>query len=267
MKTNLVFLLVAAFAATAWSEPVASTNAGKKVSHRMSRFDQINRKGYKVHGGALYEPSSKRGRVIFVNQQTKVGESNLVGVVGLITKNLPINLSVVKAEKGDVLPDVLKANKANFGIAVIDDPVSPAMLVAPEDHWASVNVAKLTAGENGKTVSEPFLEARVRKELLRAFAYLCGATSSQFNGNLMDVTDVGKLDSYGEFLPMDIVRRAQKHLDNAGVTPERITTYRSACEEGWAPKPTNDVQKAIWDMIHAKTTKPLKVKFDPKKGE
>ena len=36
-----------------------------------------------------------------------------------------------------------------------------------------------------------------------------------------------------------------------GITPYRRTTYREACQEGWAPQPTNDVQKAIWEQVKA----------------
>jgi hypothetical protein len=37
-----------------------------------------------------------------------------------------------------------------------------------------------------------------------------------------------------------------------GIKPARMTTYRKACEEGWAPMPTNSVQKAIWDEVKVK---------------
>ena len=47
----------------------------------------------------------------------------------------------------------------------------------------------------------------------------------------------------------------------------RRGTYRRACEQGWAPQPTNDVQKAIWAEFHTKPTEPMQIKFDPKKGE
>ena len=47
----------------------------------------------------------------------------------------------------------------------------------------------------------------------------------------------------------------------------RRTVYRKACEEGWAPQPTNDVQKAIWDKVHAMPTEPLKIKPETKKQE
>ena len=49
--------------------------------------------------------------------------------------------------------------------------------------------------------------------------------------------------------------------------PYRLTTYRKACEEGWANPPTNDVQKAIWDKVHALPTEPLKIKPEEKKTE
>jgi hypothetical protein len=36
--------------------------------------------------------------------------------------------------------------------------------------------------------------------------------------------------------------------------PLLTTTYRKACEEGWAPMPTNSIQKAIWEDVKAKKT-------------
>ena len=51
-----------------------------------------------------------------------------------------------------------------------------------------------------------------------------------------------------------------------GVTPGNIETYETACCQGWAPTPTNDLQKAIWDKVHAIPATPMKIEFDPKKG-
>ena len=41
----------------------------------------------------------------------------------------------------------------------------------------------------------------------------------------------------------------------------------SACREGWASAPTNDVQKAIWDKVRAIPDKPLTIEYDPKKDK
>jgi hypothetical protein len=34
-----------------------------------------------------------------------------------------------------------------------------------------------------------------------------------------------------------------------GIKATKSTTYRKACEEGWAPSPTNDIQKAVWAEV------------------
>ena len=50
-------------------------------------------------------------------------------------------------------------------------------------------------------------------------------------------------------------------LPELGVTPWKETTYKRACEEGWAPAPTNEYQKAVWDKVHAIPDQPLKIKY------
>ena len=47
----------------------------------------------------------------------------------------------------------------------------------------------------------------------------------------------------------------------------RPTTYAAACRMGWAPPPTNDIQRVIWDKVHAVPAKPMKIEFDPKTGK
>ena len=42
-------------------------------------------------------------------------------------------------------------------------------------------------------------------------------------------------------------------MSGQGMQPFRRTTYRNAVREGWAPAPTNDAQRAIWDAVKAQT--------------
>ena len=58
----------------------------------------------------------------------------------------------------------------------------------------------------------------------------------------------------------------QTYLEKLGVTKMEKTTYLRACKEGWAPAPTNEVQKRVWDKVHAAPRMPMKIEFDPKKG-
>jgi hypothetical protein len=74
------------------------------------------------------------------------------------------------------------------------------------------------------------------------------------------------LDLVEEFIPGDTAYACVARLIKVGVTPIRLVTYAKACKEGWAPQPTNDVQKAIWDKVHAMPATPMKIEFDPKKG-
>ena len=67
-------------------------------------------------------------------------------------------------------------------------------------------------------------------------------------------------------LPVDVLSRFRTYMEPLGVKPSILVPYRRACEEGWAPAPTNEYQKAIWDKVHAAPKNPMKIEFDPKKG-
>ena len=40
-----------------------------------------------------------------------------------------------------------------------------------------------------------------------------------------------------------------------GLASAKRVAYKKACQEGWAPAPTNDIQKAIWDKVMAEKAK------------
>jgi hypothetical protein len=58
-----------------------------------------------------------------------------------------------------------------------------------------------------------------------------------------------------------------ENLQALGMASERKVPYVKACKEGWAPAPTNEFQKAIWDKVHSTPKNPMKIEFDPKKGK
>ena len=55
-------------------------------------------------------------------------------------------------------------------------------------------------------------------------------------------------------------------LVSTKTVPQEVTTYKKACQEGWAPNPTNEWQQAIWDETRQLPTKPIKIEFDKAKG-
>ena len=206
-------------------------------------------------GGFVVKPGSQHGKILFVNMQKTIPASELREVTDVLGKDIRYNFVLAEGGEGDVT------------VRVVDDPAKPALLVAPEDGWAEVNVAKLGVGLKSEEARKKFLAARVRKEMIKAFAYACGAGGSQFQGNVLTAATVADLDFCKEFLPMDSYSAAMKKLAARGITPERRVPYRRACHEGWAPAPTNEIQKAIWDKVHAQPKNPMKIEFDPKKGK
>lgn len=148
-------------------------------------------------------------------------------------------------------------------IYVVDDGALPSVLVAPEDRWAAVNIVRL------KDSREQFFAMRVKKELVRTFAHLCGGATSNYQGGLSSpVSSVNDLDKIADYrMQVDVRERCVKYARAFGITPQITTTYLSACTHGVAPAPTNEYQKAIWDKVHELPKNPMRIKFDPKKGQ
>ena len=59
-------------------------------------------------------------------------------------------------------------------------------------------------------------------------------------------------------------------LAKMGVRPYVKSNYKKACREGWAPAPTNEFKKVIYEKVKAEQskepTKGIKIEYDPKKG-
>lgn len=137
------------------------------------------------------------------------------------------------------------------------------ILNALDDGWAIVNAKAVTEGARNDT----FKAARLRKEMIRAFYSIAGSLNSNFPNSVMrSIRSPKDLDKLRDVIPVDVHVRTIENLKTIGVTPTQITTYLQACKLGWAPASTNDIQKAIWNKVHAAPKNPMKIIFDPKKG-
>ena len=215
-------------------------------------------------GGEIIKRGTFTGKVAFVNTQEKVADSNVCAIAKLFARMTDMNFVSMRLPAGKP-EEILAKSGAEVAVILADDPAAPTLLVAPEDHWAVLNVAKLTDDLPSAKAKERFFVPRARKMLIKAASLACGGGSSQFPDNIMNVSKVRELDFIKEKLPADMVDHYIKYLGTLGVRPKEMTTYRAACREGWAPPPTNDVQKAIWDKAHEIPTNPIKIEFDPKK--
>lgn len=224
--------------------------------------EQIQEAIYRQTGGKIAVPGSQQGKIVYVNCQKRAAVEALKENAASFIKQTHFAIEVQDGAFTFPNPKV----EGNASLFVIDDPAMPALLSAPEDKWAMVNVAKLAVGAGEKPA---FFNARVQKELTRGFCLLAGAQNSNYPMSLTGpVTRVEDLDNFADCrLPVDILNRFKPYMEGLGVKPEVLQTYRKACKEGWAPQPTNDVQKAIWSDVHQLPTKPIKIEFDPAKDK
>ena len=157
----------------------------------------------------------------------------------------------------------IKSAGGTVGVALVESDTLPSLLAAPETGWAIVNVTVITAGADDQDAA-----ARLRKEVLRSFAFVAGGCYSPFGDFLMrDIIDPKNLDVVPqEEFSIAALQRFSQSLGKYKITPWYETTYLKACEEGWAPASTNEYQKAIWDKVHAIPKNPMKIEYDPKKG-
>lgn len=213
-------------------------------------------------GGRIVKPGSQKGKVAFINTQGTVPAEVFKAAANLNAQMTGLNVVYEQTEAAD--PVALKQNsKADIAVIVVSDDKTPIMLAAVEDGWAVVNVKKLDRNLKSEEAKKKFYYERCLREVIRAFAVISGGVYSQYPGNIMSVTKVEDMDLCKPFIPMDRVETILRYLEAHNVTPQRIVPYRKACQEGWAPQPTNDYQKAVWEDVHNPPSKPLKVKFDP----
>ena len=201
-------------------------------------------------GGILSTPASGPS-ILFLNTQKRVSSQVFESVPVYVQKilRLPCQLSDKPSEQPitEAQSALTDATKTAAVVVIAESAGYPALLLAPESRWAMVNVAALnTDGADAEK-----LNARVQKEVWRAFGYLMGAANSSAEVCLMKpVLSTADLDALpGKSLSPEPFNKILYHAQKLGIPLARMTTYRKAVEEGWAPTPTNDFQRAIWQEL------------------
>jgi len=204
-------------------------------------------------GGIVVESMAGRPEVVILDMQKSKSESKVASEVAAsmqVMFRIPVReIENAPATAGQdplaVAASLATQTNRVAAIVLCEDVKLPSLLIAPEGRWAVVNIAPLKADAPSPKV----LEARVRKEIWRAASFAMGAANSAFPLCLMKPvfkpTDLDALPvSMISAEPLSGIRQQFKAQ---GVVPVRQSSYRKACEEGWAPPPTNDIQRAIWE--------------------
>ena len=264
-KTNTASLAARCVALAALATLAASAapapDAGKAPppdGERAARKAKMVQMMLRHTGGFVVRPGSQQGEVVYVNCQRRAPRAWIDDSIAYFAEETKFRVTYHEGTFDLAAPKV----EGSATLFIVDDGGLPALLVAPESRWALVNVAAVARERR-----PAFFEARVRKQLSRGFAYLCGAANSQYPMCLTrGIVDEADLDRNADHrLPVDLFQRFRTYMEPLGVRPEVRTTYRQACKEGWAPAPTNEFQRAIWEKVHAVPDKPLTIEFDPKR--
>ena len=261
MKKLVILSFVTICAAVSFAAIPGMKPKAKRVltPEEKAKQAEMRQAMYEHFGDDMKDARKQKGKVVIVNCQKSADAAWLKTDAAMMEKELQVAVQVADGAF-DLQKPVVQGEASIF---VVDDPALPMSLVATESRWAMVNVAQL------KSEKVKFFEMRVKKAVARTFALLCGGAGSQFKLSLTEC--ILKAEDYdihiNEFLPFDVNRRMTPYLEAMGITRWKKSNYREACQEGWAPNPTNAVQKAIWDEIHALPEKPIKIEFDPKKDK
>ena len=219
-------------------------------------------------GGFLMRIPEKAGCFKVINAQNEVSSEGLAPFVkdmGRFTSSLVMLEDHKESVTIETASHQLQKSGANGCLFIVDNDSYPTSLVAQEAKWGIVNVAALrTDGADKTTVA-----LRTAREAWRVFALVVGAGDTSMGHCLLKpvftAEDIDKL-STNSISPEPLLA-IKDHMDAMGIKQVSRCTYLEACQEGWAPAPTNEFQKAIWEKVHTIPKTPMKIEFDPKKGK
>ena len=192
------------------------------------------------------------GKVVIVNCQERIAESLIKERTDRLARLMKCTFEVRKGAWDISTPN---AADANLAIYIVDDPKLPMSLVAAESGWGVINANGLETGE------------RFSRQLTRVFALTAGAMCSMnIHSPMQPVFKVEDLDKLlSDNIMRDMIDAIRHNMKARGITQNTVSSYLRACEQGWAPAPTNEFQKAVWDKVHALPTEPIKIKPETKK--
>lgn len=216
-------------------------------------------------GGFIANKKAAKGSIAIINAQSQVDGEFISKRAEKLEAQLWFNVKYLKVEKKvdfETLSDVIKEGKGTVSVVLVECDKCPSLITIPEMRCALVNVSPLVVDNPDKAK----LEKRVAKEITRATAFVLGLGYGNTPGGVLDpIKSVRELDAiFVDMLPGDMAIEADHAAGKLGITRFKRSTYKKACEEGWAPAPKNDIQKAIWDSVHQLPSEPIKIKFEKK---
>lgn len=246
ITTSLVLVSAMSFAEP--NDPIM----GKPYSHLTEEELALRKQKVEEYQGGMLstEPSGPRYLILDTRKAPDAVSEDVAKVfndtlkIGVNVEKAGLDGCPMKAAAGKVGEKVLAV------VAIIEGCTnSPAVSVFPEERIALVNADKLGDGEKKAE--------RLRKEIWRAIGFVSGVSYSA--GTKCVMQPIGSLEELDEIdakgLGVTALNQLASMFRKYDVKRGGRATYRSAVRQGWAPAPTNDVQKAVWKDENARMEK------------
>jgi hypothetical protein len=214
-------------------------------------------------GGMIEQiPNGKSVLVVDARNDKTLELAPLVKMVQVML-HLPFELKSVESRAVSdtyAAAAAFKDEKHPAVMLVFDTEGTPPLSIYPENAVGCLNVHELAKGD----------AMAVKQRLLREFWRLTGFTLGGYaqggmGGVMLPVFSVADLDEVrGSSLnPLQFngILNAAIKLD---LRSDKPVPYSAACKMGWAPPPTNDVQRAIYERFSDPSSR-FRRDFRPKK--
>jgi hypothetical protein len=205
-------------------------------------------------GGLITKPASGPS-VLFLNTQKRFDAEQFQKMANTIIQAIRIK-GDAKTESSETTCEQVRKMAADQKVGVLvwlcdNGDTHPSLLHAPEDGWIKINVSALAAD---KPTDEKLAE-RVQKQMWRAFGLAVGGgyANPQFPCLMQPTRSLKELDALTKVFSAQTMQRVMQYCDALGMKPARRVSYKKACEEGWAPAPTNAIQRAVWEATRQVT--------------
>lgn len=245
MKAAYTLICTISFVAVISGFALPRPGANLSPEQRAARHEHMMR----VTGGLLTIPG--KGKITICDAQKRIPQTSIQHYANAVAKQLQMTIEVVDLphfKLADAGSEKTKT-QANAVMFAVDDPTLPMSIITSEGPWGIVNLAALVADKP----TDELLETRYKKMFVRTIYSLLGAGYSSMKGSIMqNVSNLDDLDAIKKInLDPQSMMSIMQRLPRLGITPPKKVPYIKACKEGWAPAPTNDLQKAVWTRVKA----------------
>lgn len=227
------------------------------LSLGFSSFGQIHnrplRRPSQPSGGLVYTKAEKK-HICVVDAQKTASRAVLQTAIDAVIVHLHMPFAIESAAKKENALDVVRRVKADDSagavIAFVEDRSIGRHWIEknPETGVYLVNLSVLKRGA-GKDV----LAARLRKMMWRSLAWTLGLDAGGGPSSILDRADtLAELDAISAITPGPMQHNAMvDRLEKRDVKMIKVGTYRTACQQGWAPPPDTDERRTIWQEVNS----------------